>query len=157
MRRLAAAGAILVMSVYTVATIRQQNVWQSTESFWTRIVQVEPLAITYKERGRYYHSVGHYAEAVADFTAALGMIPPTLKPYEFNFYAFRGESLRAAGHYDDALRDLTRAIEIRPLPVYFYHRGLALKSLGRISEANEDFRRAGPSPGEIGWFDQVTQ
>jgi tetratricopeptide (TPR) repeat protein len=139
--------------IFMVATYRQQGVWRSPESFWTRIIQVEPLAIIYKERGKYYHSVGRYAEAVEDFTAALGRITPTLKPYEYNFYAFRAESLRASGNLSDAVRDLTAAIALRPLPVYYYHRGLALKSMGRTAEAAEDLRRAGPNPGAIGWID----
>ncbi|MBT0666542.1 tetratricopeptide repeat protein [Geobacter pelophilus] len=153
-RRLVIVAAAIVVMIFMVATYRQQGVWRSPESFWTRIIQVEPLAIIYKERGKYYHSEGRYAEAVADFTAALGMITPTLKPYEYNFYAFRGEALRGAGRYEDAVADFATAISMYPHPAYFYHRGLALKSLGRIGEADLDFRRSGPDPGQIAWFDR---
>jgi protein O-mannosyl-transferase len=152
-RRLVTAVAVIVMAVFMVATSRQLLVWRSPETFWTRIIEVEPLAIIYKERGRYYHAAGRYAEAVADFTAALERITPTLKPYAYNFYAYRAESLRAAGMLADALRDFDTAIGLHPHPAYYFHRGLALRAMGRNAEAEEDFHRAGPDPGPISWFD----
>jgi hypothetical protein len=152
-RHLVTAVASISLVVFMVTTYRQLPVWRSPDSFWTRIIKVEPLAIVYKERGRYYHSAGRYSEAVADFTAALARITPTLKPYEYNFYAFRAESLRASGNLADAVSDFTMAITLRPLPVYFYHRGLALRASGKIAEAEDDFRRAASETGPINWFD----
>lgn len=146
-------AAVLVTAIFMTLTYRQLDVWRSTETFWSRVIDVEPLAISYKERGRYYHGVGRYAEAVADFNAALKIIPPTLKPYEFNFYAFRAESLRAAGLFAEAVDDFNTAIRLHPHPVYFFHRGLALQAMGRNGEAEEDFRSAGPDPGPINWID----
>lgn len=152
-RRGVAAGAALAIAVFLVATFRQQSVWRSPETFWSRTIQIEPLAITYKERGRYYHAAGRYKEAVADFTAALGMITPTLKPFEYNFYALRAESLREAGMLADAVADFNTAIGLHPHPSYYFHRGLALQAMGKNAEAEEDFRRAGPDPGPINWVD----
>ncbi|MEI7818146.1 MAG: hypothetical protein WCI45_13245, partial [Desulfuromonadales bacterium] len=127
-------------------------VWKSPETFWTRIIQIEPLAITFKERGKYYHASGRYTEAVADFTAALERITPTLKPYQYNFYSFRAESLRVSGMLEESVRDFTTAILLHPHPVYYFHRGLALQSMGKNVEAEEDFRLSGPYPGPISWF-----
>jgi tetratricopeptide (TPR) repeat protein len=152
LRRLLFSVVPIFIVVFMLATFRQLNVWKSPETFWTRIIQIEPLAIIYKERGKYYHSTGRYTEAVADFTAALEMITPTLKPYQFNFYAFRAESLREAGMFNAAVSDFTTAIGMHPLPVYYYHRGLALLAMGLKIEADEDFRNAGPDPGPINWF-----
>lgn len=152
-RRLAAAMAVTVILLFMAGTFRQLQVWKSPESFWSRIIQVEPLAISYKERGRYYHAVGRYSEAVADFTAALDRITPTLKPYEYNFFAFRAESLRAAGRPAEAVHDFDTAIGLRPTPAYYFYRGLALRAMGRNAEAEDDFSRAGANPGPLGWFD----
>jgi hypothetical protein len=152
-RHLVTAVAAISIVVFIVATYRQLPVWRSPDSFWTRIIQVEPLAIIYKERGKYYHSAGRYSEAVADFTAALARITPTLKPYEYNFYALRAESLRASGNLADAVSDFTLAITLRPHPAYYYHRGLAEKAMGKNAEAEADFRLAGPDTGPIIWFD----
>src|SRR6185369_11499012 len=108
-----------------------------------RVIAIQPIAINYKERGRNYHLDGRYREAVADFTAAIERIPETLRPYSYNFYAFRAESLRCAGVYAEAIRDFDTAISMLPHPVYFHHRGLALKALGRAAEAESDFIRGG--------------
>lgn len=128
-------------------------VWRNTESYWTRIIAIEPLAINYKERGRHYFTTGNYAAAVADFTAALERATATLKPYAYNLYGYRAEALRMSGQPEEAVRDFTTAIESLPHPVYYYHRALALKAMGRIDEAEKDFRQSGPNPGPISWFE----
>lgn len=146
-----------VLLLLTVASLRMMTVWQSSETFWTRVIDVNPTAISHKERGRYYHYVGRYSAAVGDFTIALEMLPETLKPYQYNFYAFRGESLRKAGHLADSVNDFSIAISFFPHPAYYYHRGLALQALGRSSEANEDFRRSGAERAPIIWFNTAIQ
>lgn len=151
--RALAAIVVAVTIVFTLATICQLTVWKSAETFLNRVVEVEPLAITYKERGRYYQAVGRYADAVADYSAALRMIPPTLEPFAYNFYALRGESFREGGRLEDAVGDFTQAITLHPHPAYYYHRGLALEALRRDAEAKDDFRRAGAETGPIVWID----
>lgn len=147
---LAPAGLLVI---FIFITFRLSAVWQTSETYWTRVVEVQPTAISHKERGRYFHSIGRYNAAIEDFTMALGMLPETLKPYQYNFYAFRGESLRGAGQLVDAVTDFSKAISFFPHPVYYYHRGLALQSLGRTIEADQDFRSAGLESGPIPWFD----
>jgi len=147
---LAPAGLLIL---FFFITLRLFAVWQSSETYWTRVIDVQPTAISYKERGRYYHSIGRYPDAVKDFTLALGLLPETLKPYQYNFYAFRGESLRSAGLLEASVEDFSRAISSFPHPTYFHHRGLALQVLGRAKEAAEDFRRSGGERGPIIWFD----
>lgn len=147
---LAPAGLLII---FIFITIRLFAVWQTSETYWTRVVDVQPTAISHKERGRYYHSIGRYSAAVEDFTMALGMLPETLKPYQYNLYAFRGESFRGAGQLDEAVSDFSKAISFFPHPVYYYHRGLALQTLGRTIEADQDFRSAGLEIGPITWFD----
>lgn len=145
---------IVVLGIYTTLTFRMFTVWRSTESFWSRIISMQPIAINYKERGRNYHLDGRYLEAVADFSAAIERLPETLQPYSYNFYAFRGESLRCAGLYAEAVRDFDTAIVILPHPVYFHHRGLALRALGREAEALKDFSTGGNVTTPVVWFDR---
>jgi len=151
-KRLIFPAAALITLLFMIGTVRQIAVWHSTESYWDRVIQVEPLAISYKERGRYFHTAGRYDAAVNDFTAAIDSVTPTLKPYAYNLYAFRAESFRAAGRFAEAVQDFSTAIGLNPHPVYYYHRGLALRAMGKSVEAEEDFRRAGPDPGPINWF-----
>jgi hypothetical protein len=152
-RRMAIVAGWGVLVVYMAVSVRQIGYWENSETFWTRSINIQPLAITYKERGMFYQKSGRYDAAVADFSAAIGMITPTLKPFEYNFYAFRAESLLGAGHYEDAVRDFTTAIAIRPHPAYFYYRSVALQALGKPDEAAEDLRHSGSAPGPINWFD----
>ncbi|NVN99438.1 MAG: tetratricopeptide repeat protein [Geobacteraceae bacterium] len=142
-----------IMVVLMISTVKQQKIWRTSESFWTRVIQIEPLAISYKERGKLYLASRRYDEAVSDFSAALDRVTPTLRPYEYNFYAFRGEAFRQGGKHSEALSDFTTAISLHQHPVYYYHRGLVLKSMGRAVDAEEDFRRAGPESGPISWFE----
>jgi len=151
-KRLILSAAALVTVLLMTGTVRQIAVWNTSESYWNRVIQVEPLAISYKERGRYFHTAGRYDAAVKDFTAAIDSVTPTLKPYAYNLYAFRAESFRAAGRFAEAVQDFSTAIGLNPHPVYYYHRGLALRAMGMSAEAEEDFRRAGPDPGPINWF-----
>lgn len=156
-RFLMVLAPVCLLMVFFFITLRLFAVWQSSETYWTRVIDVQPTAISYKERGRYYHSIGRYSAAVYDFTMALGLLTATLKPFEYNFYAFRGESLRNAGLLGESVKDFSRAISFYPHPVYFYHRGLALQAQGREREADEDFRRSGMERGPILWFDAVVQ
>jgi hypothetical protein len=151
--RLAILIAVVFLGGAMMFSVTLFRDWRNTESYWSSIIAREPLAIHFKERGRHYFTAGRYDAAIADFTAALERASGTLQPYIFNLYAFRAEACRMAGRPDDAVRDYTRAIAAFPHPSYFYHRGLALRALGRSAEADEDIRRAGPDPGPISWYD----
>lgn len=143
-----------LVGVYALLSVRLFTVWRSTETFWSRVIDIQPIAINYKERGRNYHLDGRYREAVADFTSALERLPASLKPYSYNFYAFRGESLRCAGQYAEAVSDFDTAISMFPHPVYYHHRGLALQALGRNVEALKDFSIGGTVTTPVVWFDR---
>lgn len=152
-RRLAAVVLILLLAGLAAVSVSLFSDWRNSESYWTSIIAGEPLAINYKERGRHYFASGRYDAAVSDFTAALERMTDTLKPYSYNLYGFRAEASRMAGRHEDAVNDFSNAIAGLPHPVYFYHRALALQSLGRTAEAAEDFKRSGPDPGPISWFE----
>ncbi len=141
-----------LLVVYVVMTLNLIKVWENSETAWSRVLQFQPLAILFKERGNYYYSIGNYGAAVDDYSTALEKAPESLKPYVYNLYAFRGEALRAAGLYDGAVRDFTAAISIHAHPVFYYCRGVTFKELGRRHEAEEDFRRAGQETGPLVWY-----
>lgn len=148
------AASFAIIALYSLLSVRMFPVWQSTETFWSRVIAVQPIAINFKERGRNYHLDGRYSKAVADFSAAIALIPETLRPYSYNFYAFRAESLRCAGLYAEAVWDFDAAIAMLPHPVYYHHRGLALQALGRLVEAEQDFRFGGTVTYPVVWFDR---
>ncbi len=153
-RALLLLAAFSLIAVYSLLSVRMFTVWRSTEALWSRVIAVQPIAINYKERGRNYHLEGRYEEAAADFSTAILLLSETLKPYSYNFFAFRAESLRCAGLYADAVRDFDAAIALLPHPVYFHHRGLTLKAMGRLAEAESDFSKGGRVTTPVVWFDR---
>lgn len=148
---LAVVAGFIVINV--AVTLKLVKVWQDTGSFWSRVIEIEPVGRAYGDRGVYYLINGRSAAAVADFSAALDIAAKAGVRSTFNLYAFRGVALSDTGRFAEAVADFDRAIELYPHQTYFQQRGAALKALGRAAEADEDFRRAGPSPPPIDWFE----
>ncbi len=137
---------------YAFMTVKLIGVWRDTGTFWSRIIEVQPMGRAYQERGLYYFNIKKFDLAIADFTKAIE-IAFGLGMYDrYNLNAFRGEAFMKSGKYEQAVRDFTFAISVAPRPVYYYHRGLALKASGKIEASDEDFRRAGAEKGSIEWY-----
>ncbi len=141
-----------VLLFYAGMTLYLINFWMDTGTYWSRVIMVKPDAIAYKERGKFYYSVGRYEEAIEDLSRAIDKPLSVWQPYMYNLYAHRAEALRCAGQYELAIRDFTIAIAGYPHPVYFHFRGLALQAIGRVVASQEDFRQAGEEKGPILWY-----
>lgn len=138
---------------YGAMTIHLTRVWDDPETYWTRVLTIDPVAKAYFSRGEYYVEQGRYGEAVSDYTQAINVADGDFKRYLYNLYAFRGEALRFLGRNEEAVRDLTTAIGMSPHRLYYLSRGKALEALGKVREAEGDFRMAGAVAGKIGyWF-----
>jgi tetratricopeptide (TPR) repeat protein len=151
------AGVVIGCIVFCLAanigvTLRLIRVWHDTGTFWSKVIEIEPVGRAFGDRGVFYLITGRSAEAVDDFSAAIVIAENTGLKSKYNLYAFRGVALGDIGRYAEAVADFDRAIEIHPRPTYFQQRGMALQSLGRVAEAADDFRRAGPNPPPIDWF-----
>jgi len=148
------SALLITLLLHAGLTVRLIDVWKSSTSFWSRVIDVEPGVVAYKERGRIYYVEGDFNAAIADYSAAIGIAAGGFKATIFNLYGYRGDALLAAGHYDEAIQDFTTAIAMLPHPAYYYRRGLAFEKLGRLTEASEDFVRSGPGPIPMEWFDR---
>lgn len=147
------AGIIAVILVfYVVMTQRLITVWNDSETFWSRVVAIEPSAFVYKERALILVQLGKYDAAVEDLTAAIRAPANVWRPYIYNLYALRGETLRMAGRYNEAVTDFSTAIAMFPHPVYYRLRGVVLMQIGRTTEAEDDFRRAGGDVTSLAWY-----
>jgi len=157
-RRLSAAlllGSVtLCLGVGTGITLKLIKVWQDTGTFWSRVIEIEPVGRAYGDRGVFYLINGRSAEAADDFSAAIDIAVSTGLTSVYNLYAFRGVAFSDIGRHAESVADFDRAIGMFPHPTYFQQRGLALKALGREIEAEDDFRRAGPNPPLIDWFER---
>lgn len=149
---LATLAALLIL--YGGMTLRLIPVWDTTETLWSRVIEIRPIGMAYKDRGIYYLTRGRFDAAIADFTAAIDSPEIMNYSYAFNFFAFRGLAFELSGRPAEAVADFTTALESRPLPHYYLHRGRALMMLGKTREAQEDLQRAGPVTGPMLWSDR---
>jgi tetratricopeptide (TPR) repeat protein len=145
-------ATLILLLFYSGMTIKLISGWKDTESFWSRIIDVDPIGRAYQERGIYRLATGKYIAANDDFSAAIGITESLAMLPNYNLFAHRAEALRKAGRYEEALLDFNRAVSIFPHKSYYHLRGLTFKSLGRQKEAALDFERAGPDPPQLNWF-----
>ena len=155
-RRLFAAAMLGMLTIFLLVsigiTLKLINVWENSGTFWSRVIEIEPVGRAYADRGVYYLINGRSAAAVDDFSAAIEIAAKAGVRSIYNLYAFRGVAFGDTGRFAEAVADFDRAIALHPHPTYFQQRGAALKALGRTAEAEKDFRRAGPNPPSIDWF-----
>ncbi|MBT0666550.1 hypothetical protein KI809_19750 [Geobacter pelophilus] len=151
-RRLLAIALAFFLVINVGITLKLIKVWQDTGTFWSRVIEIEPVGRAYGDRGVYYLINRKSAAAVEDFNVAIAIAEKAGVRSIYNLYAFRGVALGDIGSFAEAVTDFDRAIALYQHPTYFYQRGVALKALGRTAEAEMDFRRAGPNPPPIDWF-----
>jgi len=144
------AAALLVF--YAAMTQKHIGIWKDSEALWTRVIEIQPFDRPYFTRGLHYVDAGRYQDAIDDYSVCLKFMTDDKNPEAFNLHAFRGEALAKAGRYEEAVRDFTAAIEAYPHRLYYYHRGMALRELGRTGEAEADLQRAGNAKGQMFWF-----
>lgn len=144
-------SALFLFYVGTTFTLISD--WKNSGVFWSKVIAHKPFDKAYYFRGLYLAEKGEYRAAVADYSSCIELATRYTLPDIHNVYAFRGDALSKAGYYQDAVDDFTTAISLYPHQSYFYLRGVALKSLGRMHEADEDFARAGVATGKLVWLE----
>ena len=154
-----------------------ENFYQVTLEMFTAVLQNskievkrQPIALGW--RGRTYHLMERYTEALQDFDRAIELNPKLdwaiasrgqtyhsmerytealqyfdraieLNPKSDWAIASRGQTYRSIKHYTEALQDFDRAIELNPrLDWAIANRGKTYHSMERYPEALQDFDRA---------------
>jgi hypothetical protein len=145
-------SSCLILIWYGAETRRLIPVWDNSGTFWSRVIDLAQLGRAYQERGLYNFDNGNAVAAADDLTTAME-IARANGVLGFNLLAHRGKVLLELKRYDEAIGDFTEAITLHPDPRYYYNRGLALKAVGRRTEAEADFRRAGSVRGPIVWIE----
>lgn len=146
-------GLITVLfSFYSGTTVMLIGDWKNTGVMWTKVIENQPFDKAYYFRGVYLAEKGEYLAAVDDFSECIKSATKTTIESIYNVYAFRGNALSKAGYYLDAVDDFSTAIALYPHPLYYYHRGVAFRKLGKLIDAQADFVRAGKYSGELSPF-----
>jgi len=96
-------------------------------------------ASTLVNRGVLKFANGENAEAMADFEAAIKILPE-----QGDAYADRGVSLILLGRYDEALANINQGIDLGLNHPYlgYYDRALAEEVMGRYPDAYRDYKHA---------------
>jgi tetratricopeptide (TPR) repeat protein len=97
-------------------------------------------ADSYNKRGVVEYRLGHYEDAIADFTKAI-----ELKPNFAEAYHNRGNTKHILEDYEGAIADFTKAIEYKEdFAKAYFNRGLVEKNLGveRNQYAITDFNKS---------------
>ncbi len=144
------AGGFLVVT-YVSTTWRYIGIWKSTETVWSRIIDLQPTGRAFKERGLYYLSTGQDAAAEQDLTVSISFAQKAAVEEIYKLYALRGVALINQERYPEAIDDFSRAISSCSDLKYYYYRGRAFEAMGKSSEASADFQRSGPAAGPIEW------
>ncbi|MEI7817327.1 MAG: tetratricopeptide repeat protein, partial [Desulfuromonadales bacterium] len=149
---LAVSLTISIFVFYVLTTQKLIAVWKDSGAMWSRVIAYHPFDKAYFYRGLFYVDSGNYMAAVEDYSICIKIAEENRQTDVFNLNAFRGEALIKAGFYEEAIRDFNVAISMFPHRLYYYHRGLALRGLGKEREAEDDFLKAGRAKGQMYWF-----
>lgn len=139
---------------YGVMTLKLIQVWDNTEAFWSRVIQIRPIGMAFKDRGIYLMRQGKLEAAISDFSRAIEDENIMNYVNSFNFFAFRGLAYELSGRYREAIDDYSAAIAGYDHPSYYRRRGRLFQMIGRNVEGHEDLLRAGQAAEQILWYDK---
>lgn len=140
-----------LLAINALLAFKLIPVWRNSETLWSRQIAVLPVGRAYFYRGDYLLRSGEYSRAAEDFAVAVKIAAEAGSPDVFNLHALRGDALFKGGRFAEAVDEFSAAINLRPYTNYFYHRGLALRQLGRLAEAAADALAAGNDTSRIEW------
>ena len=99
----------------------------------------------YQRRGHALNEMGLHSSALADFDAAMELIPDNA-----DLYSSRGNVYSQKREFDRAIADFNKALELDPkLPHIYNNRGAAYEKMGEFDRAIADYNKAlelGPEP-----------
>lgn len=122
------------------STQRQIAVWKNSVTFWSTIIDREPVRVpfAYINRGLAYKQAGELRLALDDLNRAVELVPNNFKSFNN-----RGLVLLEKGEVAPAIHDFDRAIALAPNDNNaYFNRGLALRKKREPVAALADFDRA---------------
>jgi tetratricopeptide (TPR) repeat protein len=137
-------GAVPLLLVLSVLSLRQNRVWKSEKSLWEHTLSVSPRSTTaLAELGRiYFREEKNYPKALEMYQRASAIDPhdPAADLFEGHLCMMQGDFPRAVAAFQRALeRDNGNIEAVLSL-------GRAYESAGEISLAKEQYRRAAALP-----------
>jgi len=131
--------ALACQDAAKIGDFNGSGVGQCTLALGTSPLSQQDVAAIYTDRGAVYLQHRQYAQAKADFDAALQLVPTTA-----DAYVNRGAALLGMKQYADAIVDTDRGLALgpdQPERAYF-NRAIAEEHLKDLKSAYQDFLRA---------------
>jgi len=140
------AVGCLIMTGYGIVTVKMIHVWRSTETLWSRVIEITPTQSgrAYFERGQHFVNTGAFEKALPDLSASLQIAQKKQFKNIHKIFALRGDAFLGLGLYQEAVTDYSEAMRFSPEPRYEYYsqRGKALQLAGKYDEASRDLEQA---------------
>ena len=132
------SAALACQDAAKIGDFNGDGIAQCTAALASPLSQ-QDVAAVYTDRGAVYLQHKQYAQAKADFDAALNLVPTTA-----DAYVNRGAALLGMKRYADAIADIDRGLGLgpdQPEKAYF-NRALADQHLKDLKAAYQDFLKA---------------
>jgi tetratricopeptide (TPR) repeat protein len=141
----AAGAAVIIIALalsaaLSYATVKQIDVWKSSISLWTFVIEREPAGVplAHNNLGEAYKSRGELEKAAEQYQAALRLDPdlPEARNNLANILAAKGQS-------DKAISEYQRALAVKPESADgHYNLGLAYDAKGQFDKAIAEYQAA---------------
>ncbi len=130
---------VIIICSNSYLTYERNKVWKDDLSLWNDNVAKTPnLSRALMNRGVIYAKLGHWDNAIDDYSQAIKSDTKNIKAY-YN----RGVAYANLKQWDNAMADYSKAIEINPkYKDPWYNRGVAYATLGQWEQAIADFSGA---------------
>lgn len=131
--------------------LRSMDKYNESLESYTKAIQINPEnSEVWEKKGEVLDSLGKHEEAVKAYQRAIEILDNTTRANhnDSNAWNYKGHLFMKIDRYEDALKAYDMFIEtahaVYPIEVAvaWYNEGLALKSLGRDSEADMAFTKA---------------
>lgn len=145
---LLAAPLLLPLLLWARLTVAQTAVWHDSESLWTHELRYEPSNMeAHNSRATYYFDHGFFAQALADYDAALASPAQVSASHAQKRRAGclndRAITYIQLGQWTRALSDFNQAIALMPdESSYYVNRAELLERMARYEAAHDDRERA---------------
>jgi tetratricopeptide (TPR) repeat protein len=145
----ALAVALLLCGAYAYAAKLRTNVWQSTYTLWTDVIEKysNRVAKSYNNRGLYLKDNGDPVAALEDYNMGISIEPDNHLTFNsrgnvYKILASRDKEKREE-YLERSVADLSKAIELRSDHYQSYNsRGLSYMDQKKYEEALADFNKA---------------
>ncbi|MGB5217317.1 MAG: tetratricopeptide repeat protein [Smithella sp.] len=121
----------------TRGTARKLKKYDDAIVAYSKIIELEPSALAYTNRGISYGMLGNYDQEINDYNKAIEIYPSAIA------YNNRGFAYAMLGNNNHAIKDYDKAIELNPqLAVAYMNRAAMYQKIKKYEQSMADLKMA---------------